>query len=73
MEMKSSLAARQKLVHLLQNAYSGELAAFYAYEGHQKSLRDPNEKQEVCKIRNEEWESIRENFQLFQSSLKKIG
>ena len=43
------------LVELLQLAYSGELAAAYAYEGHWKSVRDPEEKERIKKIEDEEW------------------
>ncbi len=46
----------EELIRLLQNAYSGELAAFYAYEGHWRSLRDPQEIADVQKIQREEWE-----------------
>ena len=46
--------ARAKLVAILQLAHSGELAAAHAYDGHGRSLRDPNEKREVRSIRREE-------------------
>ncbi len=49
-------ATREALILLLQAAYSGELAAFYAYEGHRHSVRDPREKTEIRKIQIEEWE-----------------
>jgi demethoxyubiquinone hydroxylase (CLK1/Coq7/Cat5 family) len=45
---------RQQLVTLLQAAYSGELAAAYAYRGHWKSLSDPAEQQIVQRIEHEE-------------------
>ncbi len=35
-------------------AYSGELAAFIAYHGHQRSVRDPVEKREIRRIGREE-------------------
>jgi demethoxyubiquinone hydroxylase (CLK1/Coq7/Cat5 family) len=54
MENSSQNADRLKLIYLLQNAYSGELAAYLAYDGHQKSVRDPGEKLEIQKIRDEE-------------------
>ena len=47
--------ARQNLIRILQNAYSGELAAAYAYRGHWKSLKESAEKTEIKKIENEEW------------------
>ena len=46
---------RQQLIHLLQAAYSGELAAAYAYRGHWKSLSDPAEQESVRRIEQEEW------------------
>ena len=47
--------ARQNLIRILQNAYSGELAAAYAYRGHWKSLMASPEKTQIEKIENEEW------------------
>jgi rubrerythrin len=47
--------ARENLIRILQNAYSGELAAAYAYRGHWKSLRESNEKTHIKKIEAEEW------------------
>jgi len=47
--------ARQNLIRILQNAYSGELAAAYAYRGHWKSLRDGAEREGIKKIEAEEW------------------
>ena len=46
---------RASLVHILQQAYSGELAAAYAYRGHWKSLKDASEIASIKKIENEEW------------------
>jgi hypothetical protein len=48
--------AQERLIYLLQNAHAGELAAYHAYDGHYKSVKDPAEKQEIKKIRDEEWE-----------------
>jgi rubrerythrin len=45
----------QRLVHILQAAYSGELAAAHAYRGHWKSLRNPVEREKIQQIENEEW------------------
>ena len=39
----------------MQNAYSGEIAAAYAYRGHWKSLRDSPEKTRIREIEAEEW------------------
>jgi demethoxyubiquinone hydroxylase (CLK1/Coq7/Cat5 family) len=46
---------KQKLIRILQNAYSGEVAAAYAYRGHWKSLKDSPEKIHIKKIEDEEW------------------
>jgi len=43
-----------KLVEILQLAYSGELAAAYAYNGHWHSLVDPAERARVKTIEEEE-------------------
>jgi len=47
--------ARSKLVALLQLAYSGELAACYAYQGHARSVSDPEEARHIREIEREEW------------------
>lgn len=44
----------ESLVHVLKNAYSGELAAAYAYEGHRDSLSDQVQKDEIELIRLQE-------------------
>lgn len=51
---------KAKLIRILQNAYSGELAAAYAYRGHWKSLRESAEKERIKRIEAEEW-AHREN------------
>ena len=48
--------ARQNLIKVLRGAYSGELAAAYAYRGHWKSVRDINEKKQIKQIEEEEWD-----------------
>jgi rubrerythrin len=45
---------RSRLVAILQLAYSGELAAAYAYRGHWHSLSDPAERERVNVIEEEE-------------------
>lgn len=47
--------SRQKLIELLQLAYSGELAAAHAYHGHWKSVRNAAEKTAIQNIENDEW------------------
>ena len=46
---------RQRLIHILQRAYSGECAAGYAYRGHWRSVRRPLERQRIQQIEREEW------------------
>ncbi|MEO5860507.1 MAG: demethoxyubiquinone hydroxylase family protein [Pyrinomonadaceae bacterium] len=52
-------AARDQLIRILQNAYSGEVAAAYAYRGHWKSLKDSPEKARIREIEEEEWDHRR--------------
>ncbi len=47
---------RKGLIHILQSAYSGELAAAYAYRGHWKSVKNLDEKNGIRQIEKEEWE-----------------
>ncbi len=56
---KSSATSREKLIQILQNAYSGECAAAYAYRGHWKSLKDSPEKTRIKDIEAEEWDHRR--------------
>lgn len=51
--------AKENLIRILQNAYSGEAAAAFAYRGHWKSLRESPEKTEIKKIEAEEWDHRR--------------
>jgi demethoxyubiquinone hydroxylase (CLK1/Coq7/Cat5 family) len=51
----SAPTARERLVAQLQLAYSGELAAGYAYRGHWRSLKDPGERTRIREIEEEEW------------------
>jgi rubrerythrin len=55
MESTDQLTSRDKLIRILQLAYSGELAAAYAYRGHWHSLSDPEDRAAVKKIEDEEW------------------
>lgn len=48
--------ARANLIRILQNAYSGEVAAAYAYRGHWNSLKASPEKDRIKKIEAEEWD-----------------
>jgi demethoxyubiquinone hydroxylase (CLK1/Coq7/Cat5 family) len=46
---------KRRLARVLQGAYSGELAAAYAYRGHWKSLRAGAERERIRQIEDEEW------------------
>ena len=53
--------ARQNLIRILQNAYSGERAAAYAYRGHWQSLKkSAAERERIRQIEEEEWTHRRE-------------
>jgi demethoxyubiquinone hydroxylase (CLK1/Coq7/Cat5 family) len=54
-EATTSAVARRALISILQLAFSGELAAAYAYRGHWKSVSDPSERQKIKSIENDEW------------------
>jgi rubrerythrin len=62
-------AWRSRLVAQLQLAYSGELGAGFAYRGHWRSLRDPEERDRVRQIEDEEWHHRR----LVSDMLKDLG
>jgi hypothetical protein len=53
-ESLSPAIARKKLISILKNAYSGELGAINAYQGHQESVSDPAEKRMINQIEVEE-------------------
>ena len=46
---------RQKLIAILQLAYSGELAAAFAYRGHWHSVSDADERESIRTIEEDEW------------------
>jgi rubrerythrin len=47
--------SRHKLIAILQSAYSGELAAAYAYRGHWRSVTGADEREAIRKIEEDEW------------------
>jgi len=47
--------SQEKLIALLQLAYSGELAASYAYRGHWRSVSNADEKTSIKNIQDDEW------------------
>ncbi len=47
--------ARRDLIRLLQLAHSGEMAAAFAYRGHWRSVSDPQERERIRKIEEDEW------------------
>ena len=60
---------RQMLVRQLRGAYSGELAAGYAYHGHWRSVKDPEERARIHQIEDEEWH----HRELVGSMLRDLG
>jgi rubrerythrin len=54
--MVSAVDSRIKLIAILQLAYSGELAAAYAYRGHWHSVRNPDQRTAIQNIENDEWQ-----------------
>ena len=69
MESTGPSTPRDKLIHILQLAYSGELAAGFAYRGHWHSLRNAEERARVKTIEEEEWHHRR----LVGDMLKDLG
>ena len=47
--------SKEKLIALLQLAYSGELAAAHAYRGHWRSVSNADEKTAIKDIEDDEW------------------
>jgi demethoxyubiquinone hydroxylase (CLK1/Coq7/Cat5 family) len=46
---------RTALIAILRLAYSGELAAAFAYRGHARSVSSPEEREAIRKIEGDEW------------------
>ena len=61
--------SRILLIRILQLAYSGELAAAYAYRGHWKSVSNPDERTRIQTIEEEEWH----HRKLVGEILQKLG
>ena len=55
MESTDLSTPRAQLITTLQMAYSGELAAGFAYRGHWHSVRDSEERTRIKQIEDEEW------------------
>lgn len=62
------LKANDRLIALLQKAYSGELAAALAYRGHWKSVKDEADRSRIRQIESEEWHH-RDNVREMLSTL----
>jgi rubrerythrin len=69
MESKDPLNQQTRLIALLQLAYSGELAAGYAYRGHWHSVRNAEERVRIKTIEDEEWH----HRKLVGEMLKSLG
>ena len=55
MAMAEGIDHKKSLIHILHMAYSGELAAGYAYSAHWRSVKNPDQRTAIQKIENEEW------------------
>lgn len=53
--MTATDESREKLIAILQLAYSGELAAAYAYRGHWHSVRSQDEREAIRAVEEDEW------------------
>ncbi len=53
--MGTNSSAKLRFVEILQQAYSGERAAAYAYRGHWRSLRNADDRRRIRTIEEEEW------------------
>ncbi len=51
---------------LLQQAYSAEKAAAFAYQGHAGSVKDPEQKKAIRQIEIDEWNHRKEVLQIMQ-------
>jgi rubrerythrin len=60
-------SSRDRLVEILQLAYSGELAAAHAYRGHARSVSDPAERDRIREIEEEEWHHRRQVGEMLSS------
>ena len=65
----SAAASQQKLIALLQLAYSAERAAAYAYRGHWHSVVDMEERARIRQIEDDEWH----HRELVGGILEKLG
>jgi len=52
--MAKPAESREKLIAILQSAYSGELAAAYAYRGHWQSVSAADEREAIRRIEEDE-------------------
>ena len=56
----------RSLIKLLQQAYSAEKAAAFAYQGHAGSVKDPIQKQAIRQIEIDEWNHRSEVLKIMQ-------
>src|ERR1700674_5966513 len=49
----------KEFIKMLQQAHAGELAAYYAYEGHWRSLKDQKQRDAIKSIQKDELDHIR--------------
>ncbi len=68
----SQMAKRERLTHpklvdLLRMAYSAEKAAAFAYVGHAKSVKDPEQRAAIRQIELDEWEHRRQVLTMMET------
>ena len=60
-------SSRDRLIEILQLAYSGELAAAHAYRGHARSVSEAAERDRIREIEEEEWHHRRQVGEMLAS------
>lgn len=60
MDIAAQVRGHRRLARLMQQAYSAEKAAAFAYQGHAASVRSGQEKAAIHRIELDEWEHRRE-------------
>ncbi len=56
----------RQLINLLQAAYSAEMAAAFAYQGHAGSVKDKAEKTSIKQIEDDEWNHRKEVLEIMK-------
>ena len=54
-QKRTETGSRRRLIALLQAAYSAEMAAAFAYQGHARAVKRSAERERILQIEDEEW------------------